>query len=774
MQLNWRWNSARCLTVLAGSTIACAAAAEPPRSTQPAPVIIDTQSLPPRSLMAWPAAPPVPEWLETHLRIGHLPPDAGRMTDRFARAGYNVIIINALRKWDIVGPTASLYPAAEVQGAEDYMRRFVERVHAAGAKALFYIGPVQVPAFSPEFVKAHPDWLRIGRDGKPDGKPNHVNFRSGYGAWLGEQLEYVTRAFKADGFWLDGYAPVHLHTYDAATRAQFAAVSGGRDIPHQFDPVADPVGREYLRWHEQYFVDFALEMRAAVRRANPEAVLFVNHSGSRTWYSPDMLASEYPGNYSGAIDVSSVEQYWDMPGDALYQQFVYAFMQGVTRDHRSSVWIQPSAHGISGVSAPVEIQLRGLECLPWGVYPEFVEPTGREEYMETHVANIKAREEWLKRTEPIPFVGIVASEQTRALAGKACLPVYLSHTLGAFRALSEEHLPLRILTEYDLEDADLRGVRVLFLANVAVLSDRAAEVVRRFVRAGGGLVASLETSLYDESFRPRTNFALADMLGADYARTHRVDARSENLLLRLEARHPISDDPAILAKQNTSWQNPSGPPPEQGNLALIASAVEASARGGAAVVCSYRLTGPGAPDRVNPAIVASTYGQGRVVYVAAGLDKAMFFYPDAFQRRLLTRACRWAAGESPPPFEVEGPLLLGTTYRRQPGTGRSIVHLLNHASSWGMHSAALKVAPLPEPLRERWGYTRPPELGGTWPVREETVPLRDVKVTCRLPGVRRATLQPENLRLEMVSKPGAVEVVVPKIVMHSMVVFESE
>jgi hypothetical protein len=40
----------------------------------------------------------------------------------------------------------------------------------------------------------------------------------------------------------------------------------------------------------------------------------------------------------------------------------------------------------------VEIQLRGLEGLPWGVVPEFVESTGREEYLKLHAQNVKARE----------------------------------------------------------------------------------------------------------------------------------------------------------------------------------------------------------------------------------------------------------------------------------------------------------------------------------------------------------------------------------------------
>ena len=231
-----------------------------------------------------------------------------------------------------------------------------------------------------------------------------------------------------------------------------------------FDTVHDPIARTYLAWHEDYLRQVRRPDARGHAQGIPEAVLFVNHSANRTWYYPNMYMGEYPLHYASAVDIPSVELYWDVPGDPLYQQFVYAFMQGITRERGASVWIQPSAHGISGISSPVEIQLRGLECLPWGVTPEFIESTGREEYYKLHVANIKEREEWLKKSEAIPYLGIVASEQTRTLYAQAALPVYFSHTLGAFRAFLEKHLPVRVLTEQDLEDANLQGVRVLVLA----------------------------------------------------------------------------------------------------------------------------------------------------------------------------------------------------------------------------------------------------------------------------------------------------------------------
>jgi hypothetical protein len=755
--------------------IACCAAADPNHST------IDLTGLPPRSTPESLPPRPIPQWTRTNCRIGHLPGSLA-MAEQFVKAGYDVVTLNTLGRWDIVGPSAKLYPPERVKEAEEYMRTHVERCHAAGKKAVFYVGPVQVAAGNEVFAKAHPDWLRIRPNGKPDPTANFANIRSPYADWLREQLAYVTREFKVDGYWFDGYAPAHLHTYDDATRRAFREYSGGKDIPlpltdkpdqsYYFDPVRDPLARTYLRWHEDFFVKFADRLRETIRRENPEAVIYVNHSANRTWYFPNSYMGEYPLHYASGVDISSVELYWDVPGDPLYQQFVYAFMQGITHERGATVWIQPSAHGISGISSPVEIQLRGLECLPWGVLPEFIESTGREEYYKLHMENIKAREEWLRNTEAIPYVGIAASEQTRTLYAQGALPLYFSHTLGAFKAYLEKHIPVRVLTESDLEDGNLQGIRVLVLPNVAVMSDRAAEVVRRYVKSGGGLIATHETSLYDENFQKRSDLALGDLLRAKYLRTNTVTQRIENLQLTLDADHPIVNDPLIKSKQNTSWLNP-GNPPEKGSIALIASAAEVQPLIGGQVISTYNVSVPAsrAGER-HPAIIVSEYGQGRVVYFPASIDKGLFFYPDTYMRQMLSNATRWAARDVPPPVEVAGPLILTTTFRQQPETKRTLVHLLNQGSSWGQHSIYQKLAALPAELEKQWGFPNQSELRGTWPVREEIIPLSKIKVTCRVPGVTKATLQPGNLDLPLTKTQDRVTVTVNDLEMHAIVVFE--
>jgi hypothetical protein len=728
-----------------------------------------TAPLPPRTLISSPPSRPIPSWLKRNFRIGHLPGYNERMVGEFLKAGYNVVTVNCLDAWYRVGPSAPMYRPEEVKRADAYLRRVVNTVHAGGAKSVLYIGPVQVPMISKEMRAAHPEWLRVKPDGTRD--ENFGNIRSGYADWLCRQLAYVAREYHADGFWLDGYAPGHLHTYDAATRRQFRTISGGREIPKRLDPVRDPVARAYLAWHEQYFVNFADRMRGAIRAENPEAALFANYSANRTWYYPEMYMGEYPAAFCRAVDVSSVELYWDVPGDALYQQFCCAFVQGVTNNRGGSVWIQPSAHGTSGVASPVEMQLRGLEGTPWGIYPEFVESAGREEYLAQHVANVKAREEWWRESEPIPYIGIVASEQTRALYAQGALPVYFSHTLGAFRSIFEKHWPVRVLTEYDLEDDDLHGVRVLMLPDVACLSARSAEVIRRFVQGGGGLVASFETSLYDENFQRRPDFALADLFHAHYVTTHAVQMRDQNLTLTIDSDHPIVNDQLIHESQANAWVGGVGPPPEKGNLALIASAVEVTPTSGAQLLMTYNLSRPASKDRF-PAVVTSNYGKGRVVYFPAGVDKAMFFYPHAYLRQLIANACLWATRGVRPLVEVEGPLLLSATFRRQPNLRRTVVHLLNDHSSYGRHSIYQKLAPLPEETRRNFGFPNQSELRGTWPIREEVIPLCDLKVRCRIPGIKQATLQPENQSLPLSHTQDGVEVTVPKLLMHSMVVFE--
>jgi len=163
---------------------------------------------------------------------------------------------------------------------------------------------------------------------------------------------------------------------------------------------------------------------------------------------------------------------------------------------------------------------------------------------------------------------------------------------------------------------------------------------------------------------------------------------------------------------------------------------------------------------VSPGLLASSYGRGRVVYLPAELDQAMFFYPNTYISAMLLNAMKWVAQDVPPPVEVDGPLVLATTFRRQSLQNRVVVHLLNDQSSYGRHSIYQKLQ-LPGQ-----------GLTGPWAVRREVIPLHDIKVHCRIPGITKARQQPENMDLPLTKTSDGIEVTVPRLEMYSLVVLE--
>ena len=62
-------------------------------------------------------------------------------------------------------------------------------------------------------------------------------------------------------------------------------------------------------------------------------------------------------------------------------------------------------------------------------------------------------------------------------------------------------------------DRDAKNLSVLILPNIGAMTDAQIDAVRRFVKAGGALIASGQTSLFDEWGDPRPDFALADLFG---------------------------------------------------------------------------------------------------------------------------------------------------------------------------------------------------------------------------------------------------------------------
>src|SRR3989337_3180832 len=114
-------------------------------------------------------------------------------------------------------------------------------------------------------------------------------------------------------------------------------------------------------------------------------------------------------------------------------------------------------------------------------------------------------ESYLRNTAPMVRVGIVYSEQTEANYGAhPWQKNYRDHANGIYHALIEDRIPFEMNNDRLMGEEHLRPYKVLILPNIAALSDKQCDQLKKFVQTGGSLVATYETSLYNEEGKPRT------------------------------------------------------------------------------------------------------------------------------------------------------------------------------------------------------------------------------------------------------------------------------
>ena len=74
---------------------------------------------------------------------------------------------------------------------------------------------------------------------------------------------------------------------------------------------------------------------------------------------------------------------------------------------------------------------------------------------------------------------------------------------GLYYALLEGRFLFDFVHEDKLEPSGLAKYNALILPNTALLSDEQCQRLRAYVGSGGSLLATFETSLYDERYQPR-------------------------------------------------------------------------------------------------------------------------------------------------------------------------------------------------------------------------------------------------------------------------------
>src|SRR5262249_716012 len=190
--------------------------------------------------------------------------------------------------------------------------------------------------------------------------------------------------------------------------------------------------------------------------------------------------------------------------------------------------------------------------------------------------------------------------------------------------------------EGNLDAAPLRKYRAVLIPNAVYLSDGQCEAIRQYIKDGGSLLATFETSRYTEWGDPRPDFQLADIFGAHVAGG--VIGPRGNSYARMEVRHPILegfDGTALLpGAENRVPISPVSDP-------LVLSVVPAYP------AFPPEMVYPRAPRTTEPAAIFRELGKSRIAYFAGDVDRTCWRSGNSDLSQLLQNAINWVRGPDP-------------------------------------------------------------------------------------------------------------------------------
>jgi hypothetical protein len=320
----------------------------------------------------------------------------------------------------------------------------------------------------------------------------------------------------------------------------------------------------------------------------------------------------------------------------------------------------------------------------------------------------------------IANLGVVLGQRTQAFHR----PGISDYIQGLYYSLLEGRFLFDFLHEDDLGVERLRKYKALVLPNVALLSDEQCQQLRVYVESGGSLLATFETSLYDERGKARLDFGLNSLFGI-HKTGERKGPMGNGSFARVERPHEI-----LRGLEGTKLL-----PGAEYRIPVEAAGnpVLSSIPAYTAYPPELSYSSASGPD--GPAVVLAEKGPSRLVYFPGDIERTAWVSGNTDLSTLLQNAVRWILrGETPVSITGEG-VVEAFAWETEPGFA---VHVLNYNN---------------------------PNLHRGW-IRQ-FYPIGQQRVQMDVPGGRRVS-RVELLRAERDApfrqRDGAVEFVIPRVV----------
>jgi hypothetical protein len=253
-------------------------------------------------------------------------------------------------------------------------------------------------------------------------------------------------------------------------------------------------------------------------------------------------------------------------------------------------------------------------------------------------------------------------------------------THGIYGTLLSGRFAFDFVHEDRLELERLKKYRALLLPNIAMLGDRQCEQIRDYVHSGGSVMASFETSLYDENLKQRVDFGLADLFGISKA-GDAIGTNGNAYYGRMERSHPV-----LAGFGDTNWL-----PGAQNRLPLKPAPDPVLTVVPGFVQYPPELAYPPVPHSDEPAIVLRETGFSRLAYFPGDIERTFWLTGHADLLRLLHNTIRWITRDESV-VRVEGDGFI-EMFAWETTAGYS-VHMLNYTNANAHHGWLNSVYPL--------------------------------------------------------------------------------
>ncbi len=620
-------------------------------------------------------------WYQTVRRVGQLNMtehdpavmDVDEWADYWASLKVNAVLVSVTGIVAFYPSRIAFHKPAKFLNGRDF---FGECCSAAKKRALRVIARMSPDLNWEDALKAHPEWFERDAHGnaRPTGDDPRLYRTCMFTTYMTDYIPAIMREVNArydiDGVFTNGWPPLG-------------------QLPVCYCDICKRLPEPQTPAYWEKFNARTIELwklyEGIAREKSPDNLFFANLGGGVRG-GPNLMELAEVCQWFNCDNQGRGGEPAPIWGCAQQGRVSSSTMKGRTATNVTGAWSTGTPRWRNVAKSTAEARMWMNETVASGMVPWYHFIGGEDGLGADRRWQAPGREffDWLARHEQhfvnkrsIANIGVVFGQRTQLFYKAPGGGGTSNYVQGLYYALIEGRFTFDFLHEDDLGAENLRKYRAVLLPNTALLSDGQCQQLRDYVRSGGSLLATFETSLYTERNERRANFGLSDVFGIK--RTGDIAApigNSNPFLARIERQHEI-----LEGFSNTDWI-------PGGQLRTPISAVDNPVL---TVVPSYpayppELSYPSVSRTDEPAVVVKEAGKSRLVYLPGDIDRTMWISGNTDLSRLLQNCIRWLTrGETPVRIEGQG-VIESFAWETKPGFA---LHLLNYTNP-NMHKGWIR------------------------------------------------------------------------------------